>query len=91
MIEMAEPVSQPHDPWLDLQPLLDQELSRLPEKYRVPIVLCDLEGLTYAQIGLVLGVPAGTVKFVAKNSGPDATPMCGASSSCCSRARATGS
>lgn len=32
------------DPWQDMLPLLDQELSSLPAKYRFPIVLCDLEG-----------------------------------------------
>src|SRR5438874_8814742 len=30
MIDMPEPATQPQDPWPDLRPLLDQELSRLP-------------------------------------------------------------
>src|SRR5437667_8558775 len=42
-MDMPEPVAPPHDLWPDLQPLLDQELSRLPDDYRVVIVLCELE------------------------------------------------
>src|SRR5947208_12154147 len=37
------PSSDANDLWHDLQPLLDQELSRLGDKYRVRTVLCDLE------------------------------------------------
>ena len=33
----------------DLLPALHEEIARLPEKYRLPIVLCDLEGLPQAQ------------------------------------------
>src|SRR5262249_12112875 len=43
---MPEPAATEHDLWHDLRPLLDQELSRLPDRYRVAIVLCDLEGKT---------------------------------------------
>ena len=29
--------------------MLDQEIARLPEKYRLPILLCGLNGLTNAE------------------------------------------
>ena len=33
----------------DLRPILHEEIDRLPESQRLPVVLCDLEGLTYEQ------------------------------------------
>ncbi len=37
------------------------EIDRLPERYRAPIALCYLEGLTYEQAAHQLGWPLGTV------------------------------
>jgi RNA polymerase sigma factor (sigma-70 family) len=45
----------------DLQPLLDQELRRLPEKLRAAVVLCDLEGKTRKEAARHMRVPEGTV------------------------------
>ena len=51
-------------PTLDLQELhqaLDRELHRLAEKYRVPIVLCDLEGRSRKDVAGQLKIPEGTL------------------------------
>jgi RNA polymerase sigma factor (sigma-70 family) len=58
---IPEPQAGPPDPWLDLQPVLDQELALLPDKYRIPIVLCDLEGLSIKEATEQLSWPQGTV------------------------------
>jgi RNA polymerase sigma factor (sigma-70 family) len=58
---MPEPAVPEQNLWNDLQPLLDQALSRLPDKYRVAIVRCDLAGEAHKEVARQLGVPEGTL------------------------------
>ena len=46
----------------DVDRVLHEEIGRLPEKYRRPVVLCYLEGLTHDQAADQLGWPVGTVR-----------------------------
>jgi len=56
----AEPTTEPTEPD-DLRAVLDDELARLPEKLRLAVVLCDLEGRTLRDAAEDLGVPVGTL------------------------------
>src|SRR5579872_6354328 len=47
--------------WDDLQVLLDEELTKLPDKYRLPVVLCDLEGRSRREVASQLKIPEGTL------------------------------
>jgi RNA polymerase sigma factor (sigma-70 family) len=51
----------PADPAADWLPVLDAELAALPEKYRTPVVLCELEGRPLRAVADQLRVPVGTV------------------------------
>ncbi|HEY3790146.1 MAG TPA: RNA polymerase sigma factor, partial [Urbifossiella sp.] len=54
----SRPDESPPDP--ALLEILHEELARLPEKYRVPLVLCYFEGLTHAEAARRLDWPIGT-------------------------------
>jgi hypothetical protein len=47
--------------WRDLRVVLDEEVNRLPAKYRSAFVLCYLEGLSNEAAARQLGCPKGTV------------------------------
>jgi RNA polymerase sigma factor (sigma-70 family) len=58
-MRQANVMSEPS--WDELRPLLDEELARLPERLRAPLVLCYLEGKTNAQAAREIGCPAGSM------------------------------
>ncbi len=49
-------------PWDDVPTVLHQEIDRLPERYRKPIVLCYLEDMTYQQAADLLRWSEGTTR-----------------------------
>jgi RNA polymerase sigma factor (sigma-70 family) len=47
-----------HEEWAAVH----DEVGRLPERYRTPVVLCYLEGQTYTEAARQIGCPVGTVR-----------------------------
>jgi RNA polymerase sigma factor (sigma-70 family) len=59
--DMPQPIAPPALESLELQRFLDQELDKLPGKYRAAIVLCDLEGRSRKDVARHLSIPEGTL------------------------------
>src|SRR5262245_805371 len=60
----ANPLALPaHDDlsWREVQALFEQELARLPDRYRVPFVLCALGSEPRADVARRLGIQEGTI------------------------------
>jgi len=59
----AVPVEEttPSSEWDDVRPLLDEELNKLPAKYRIPVVLCDLQSKSRKEVARQIGCPEGTL------------------------------
>src|SRR5262245_43199710 len=61
MPEPTAPTSTATVVWADLQSVIDEELARLPDKLRLPVVLCDLEGRPQREVAKHLQVPPATL------------------------------
>lgn len=62
--EQPEPPRRDSDSELEREEMrlvVNEELERLPEKYRVPLVLCFLAGLTHEQAASEMGLPRGSM------------------------------
>jgi RNA polymerase sigma factor (sigma-70 family) len=61
--QAAVPEVQPpaNAEWSDLGPILDQEIDRLPERFRLPFILCQLQGRSLEEAAQQLRLPKGTL------------------------------
>jgi RNA polymerase sigma factor (sigma-70 family) len=57
--QLAE--ERPEPMWSELRQILDEEINRLPTKYRLPVLLCSLQGLSSEEAAQRLGCAKGTI------------------------------
>jgi RNA polymerase sigma factor (sigma-70 family) len=61
-VQLAEARESSVDDSHDDAAVLHEEIDRLPERYRLPVLLCDLECQSHQEAARTLGWPLGTVK-----------------------------
>jgi RNA polymerase sigma factor (sigma-70 family) len=61
LMKVSQVESASTEEFSDLLPLLDEELNRLPPRYRSALIACELEGKTRREAAQQLGLPEGTL------------------------------
>jgi RNA polymerase sigma factor (sigma-70 family) len=61
-VDVARPDTTAEATWREVRQALDEELGRLPERYRAPLVLCYLEGMTQDEAARQLGWAPGVLR-----------------------------
>jgi RNA polymerase sigma-70 factor (ECF subfamily) len=51
-----------YEPNMENEIILDQMLSALPEKYRIPVIMKDIDEFSFEEMAAILKKPVGTVK-----------------------------
>jgi RNA polymerase sigma factor (sigma-70 family) len=59
--KMNQKIETPAESWDEIKEVLDDELDRLPEKYRLPIILSDMEGQSQEEIATLLETNRATI------------------------------
>jgi RNA polymerase sigma factor (sigma-70 family) len=57
------PMKEEQIEWNELRPILDEELNRMTEKHRAPLVLCYLDGKTNEEAAQLLNWPIGSISY----------------------------
>lgn len=61
--DVPHPTIEPEEGKQELLALLDKEIDRLPDRYRIPVILCELEGRSRKEVARTLGIPEGTLSW----------------------------
>ncbi len=62
VIQVADSTEESQPDHAEFGPIIQEEVQRLPEKYRAVVALCYWQGLTQEQAAAQLGCPLGTVR-----------------------------
>ncbi|MGE3806980.1 MAG: RNA polymerase sigma factor [Gemmataceae bacterium] len=63
VLDMIQPEVNSDSRWHEVQPIVDEEIERLPAKYREPVVLRYLQGKNTADAAREMGCPQGSLTW----------------------------